>query len=101
MPDEWITRAEFTAQVQRLDARIDKAETSDSTVKVQLDARLDKLSDKIDTVEKLLSSQITSLREDVFRQRNGALKFALSTVLSFIVGGGAVELLRFLVLGKP
>jgi hypothetical protein len=99
--DNIITRAEyekrhdeltagFRAQIARLDSRIDKAETADSSLKTQMDLRFDRLVDKIDNSEKLLSSQIGTLKDDIYRTKTSDLWRVLGWFVSFVIGGGGV-----------
>jgi hypothetical protein len=99
--DNIITRAEyekrheelsniFNAQISRLDARIDKTETADSSLKTQMDLRFDKITDKIDTSEKLLSSQISTLKDDINRTRQSDLWRVIGWLVPAAFGGGGV-----------
>jgi hypothetical protein len=99
--DNPITRAEYekrheelsialNAQISRLDARIDKTETADSSLKSQMDVRFDRLADRIDNSEKLLSSQISTLKDDIYRTRTSDLWRVLGWCASFVLGGGGM-----------
>lgn len=85
---DYITRGEFNVQVARIDARLDKLEAADSSVKAQLDAKFDRLADRIDSSERLLSSQIGTLKDDIYRTRTTDLWRVLGWGVSFVLGGG-------------
>ncbi len=98
---DYITRGEydrryreladqFAAQVQRLDARIDKTEMSDTALKTQIEAKFDKVTDKIDATERLLSTQIGTLKDDIYRTNSNNLWRVLSWGVSFVLGGGGM-----------
>ncbi len=101
MIDNPITRSEYekrheelsiilNVQVARLDTRIDKTETADSSLKVQMDLRFDKVTDKIDTSEKLLSSQIGTLKDDIYHTRQSDLWRVIGWMVPLVFGGGGV-----------
>jgi hypothetical protein len=78
------------SHIARVDARIDKVEQTDLAAKTQLDAKFEKLTDKIDNSEKLLSSQISTLKDDIYRTRTSDLWRVISWGVSFLLGGGGV-----------
>ncbi len=79
---------QFMAQVQRLDIRIDKAELSDTSLKTQIETKFEKVTDKIDASERLLSTQITTLKDDIYRTRTTDLWRVIGWGVSFVLGGG-------------
>jgi hypothetical protein len=96
MPDEFITRSEYTARHDELVSRIVKVEALFEAYRDNVSVRFDKLTDKIDSTQTLLSGQIGNIKEEIYRQRNGNLKYMLSVLTSFLLGGGLLELITYL-----
>ncbi len=101
MPEDFITRSEynkrvdgiisrFQAEVQRLDLRIDKTEIADTSLKMQIDNRFEKVLDKIEASEKLLSSQVSTLKDDIYRTQSGNMWRVIGWGVSFVFGGGGM-----------
>ncbi len=101
MTDEYVTRTEFNQHNSSVDAKIATLEariTSDSSkLRDDIDRKLDRQGDKIDK----LGESIQSLRNEVYNNRNATLKFAVSVLVSFILGGGGLELVRLIVTRTP
>jgi hypothetical protein len=61
-----------------------------------IERKVDKMADKVDK----LGESIQGLRNEVYNSRNQSLKWVLSSLISFLLGGGAFELVKLLI-GKP
>lgn len=97
MPDnDFITRGEYSARHEELLNRVTKVEALLEAYRDAMTSRFDRLSDKIDASENLLSTQIANLKDEVFKQRNGSLRYALSVTVSFILGGGLIGIIQYL-----
>ncbi|SRR6266487_3032893 len=84
----FITRAEYEArhsalvtQQAAIEARLNNEQAS---LKADIDRKFDKM---IDGLEKL--------KEDVYANRNQNLRYVVSVLISFLLGGGALALIQF------
>ena len=89
----FITRMEYEArysalvvQLTAIEARLNNEQAS---LKVDIDKKFDKV---IDGLEKL--------KEDVYSNRTQALRYIVSVLVSFLLGGGGIALLEYLLSGK-
>lgn len=85
----YITRAEYEARHNNLEARIVKIESDMASLRTDINGKIDKVIDRLD-----------SIKDDVYKYRSQSLATALGWVISFIFGGsgifGLLEILHVL-----
>lgn len=96
-PDEnttnYITRAEYEARHASLTAMVSQIETriyaEQATTKVDIDKKFEKLIKGLE-----------DLKENITDNRAKNLRYVVSVLASFLIGGGGIALLEYLLKGK-
>ena len=81
--------ATVEAKISALEARL---HADQGKLRDDFERKFDKLTDKVDKV----AEGIRGLRNEVYQSRNQNLKWVVSAIVSFLLGGGALEFVRFL-----
>ena len=75
----YITRAEYEARHNNLEARIVKIEGDLASLRTDVNGKLDKMIDRLD-----------GLKDDVYKYRSQSLATALGWLVSFVLGSGGL-----------